>query len=171
VGLGQGEVAAGGGAAKPVFSDLKWNQIMDKSFPPLFTDISQGKNLPKVLVDFTAIVGGNILTYFEMEFDNVLLTSLAMSGDSSSRATVAGSFAYDFIKMTYHPIKANGTLGAAITAQYDLGTALGSAADLANLYALGLSGPSSQEVPIPPSLWLLGSGLVGLAGWRRRLRR
>jgi hypothetical protein len=35
----------------------------------------------------------------------------------------------------------------------------------------GNIGPNGPVVPIPGALWLLGSGLVGLAGLRRRMRK
>ena len=34
-----------------------------------------------------------------------------------------------------------------------------------------LSNVTSSPVPIPGAVWLLGTGLVGLAGWRRKLKR
>ena len=35
----------------------------------------------------------------------------------------------------------------------------------------GFSGGSTTPVPIPPTVWLLGSGLVGLAGFRKRFKK
>jgi hypothetical protein len=58
-----------------------------------------------------------------------------------------------------------------ITASYDLTITLGSPAELGALYALGLSGPRAVVIPLPPTLVLLGSGLVGLAGCLWELRR
>ena len=35
----------------------------------------------------------------------------------------------------------------------------------------GLYGPNAAAVPIPPTVWLLGSGLFGLVGLRRRFKK
>jgi type VI secretion system secreted protein Hcp len=161
-------VSGGGGVDRPMFQDLSWDQVMDKSFPPLFTDISLGRHITRAQVDFTTGGTGNT-TYFQMVFDNVLLTSLALNGHSSGKATVDGAFDYRKIAMTYWEIRPDGSRGSPIKASYDLLTGKGSVADLGLLYGLGLEG-SSSIVPIPASLWLLGSGLAGLA-WRLRSRK
>jgi len=166
--------SGGGGAGRPVFNDLSWNQVVDTSLPPLFTDIVTGRRITKVLVDFTTTVNERELTYFEMEFRNVSLTSLDLSGDSNGDATLAGSFAYGFIKMTYRELEPDGSLGPAISAQYNVQTRTSAAAAgrLAALYGLGLEEPTlAAAIPIPGSLLLLGTGLIGLIGLRRKFWR
>jgi hypothetical protein len=39
-----------------------------------------------------------------------------------------------------------------------------------NIYLDGISLSSPSSVPIPSALWLIGSGLIGLAGLRRKFR-
>ncbi len=68
-----------------------------------------GWDIDKAEVDFTHNVAGNPHTYFHMEFENVSLTSLAMSGDSTSRPTFNGSFAYNSILMRYYYLNADGS--------------------------------------------------------------
>jgi type VI secretion system secreted protein Hcp len=158
----------GSGASKPVFKDLSWNQVMDKSVIGLFNDISTGKFIKNALVDFTTS-GSNPVTYFQMEFQDVFLTNLDIAGTSSSRATIDGAFAYDFIKMTYSLFDTTGKKVGESTASYDLKTNTGSVGALAALFGLGTSGPPNiAPVPIPSSLLLLGSGMVGLMGMRRK---
>jgi type VI secretion system secreted protein Hcp len=162
----------GGTAGKPVLSDLSWNQVEDKSFPPLFADIVSGTFIPTAHIDFTARGGDRDRIYFQMEFKDVFLTSLNLSGVTGADTTVAGSFAYDFIRMTYTPYDSAGRPLPPLIAEYSLVTHTGSVGALGSLYAMGLSGPTTvPAVPIPASLFLFGSGLVGLAGLRRQFSK
>jgi hypothetical protein len=145
---------------------------MDISIPPLFNKIFLGNFIPTANIDFVSPVKGRDLIYFQMAFKDVFLTSLGLSGETGKDTTVAGSFAYDFIKMTYTEYGPEGNKIASATASYDLITHKGSAAELAELFALGMSGPGNNvPVPIPASLVLFGSGLAGLAGLRRKFSR
>jgi type VI secretion system secreted protein Hcp len=163
----------GGVGGPPVFEDLIWNQVIDKSFPKLFDRAAKGMQTDTVLVDFTKPGGPSSkpdLTYFQMEFREVVLTTLDLSGKSGEETTFTGSFAYNFIKMTYTEYDALGRVAGRIEASYDLATNLGSPGELGALYAMGLSGPRIAIIPLPPSLVLLGSGLLGLVGWRRKFK-
>ena len=165
-------LGSGSAAGKPVFDDLSWTQVLDKSFPPLFGKIAAGNHISKVNIDFASPSGEGDRVYFQMEFHNVLLTSLGLIGDTSAKTTMSGAFAYDTIAMTYLEYGPDGAIKDAIEASYDLRTHMGSVGDLASLFALGLSGPTTTPaVPIPASLFLFGSGLAGLAGLRRKLHR
>jgi type VI secretion system secreted protein Hcp len=165
VSASSGGVVGGGGAGKVVFQDLTWSQVMDKSVTGLFSAIAKGQHIKDARVDFIK-PGVNPLVYFKMEFREVFLTNLDVIGTSSSKATIDGAFSYDFLKMTYTPQKADGSAGPSVSAEFDLKTNKGSLGSLAYLFALGTSGPTAV-VPIPASLLLLGSGLLGLVGLRR----
>lgn len=159
----------GGGAGKTVFDDLSWTQVVDKSVTALFTDIVLGKYIKDATVDFTT-TGSQPYTYFQMAFQNVFLTKLTEDGKPSS-ATMSGAFAYDIISMTYTYQTATGQL-VPTTASYNLNTGAGSVGALAALFGLGTSGPNAVvPVPIPDSLFLLGSGLVGLIGLGRKFHQ
>jgi len=168
-GVSMAKPTTASGASKPVFDDLSWDQLLDKSVPPLFEAIATGRHIDQALITFRK-EGEQPFEYFKMEFRDVLLTSLQLSANPTERATVEGSFAYDFIKLTYIPQKPDGSAGTPITADFDLSKNKGSVAALASVFALGMSGPTTV-VPIPASVWLLGAGLAGLAGWRRRFRK
>jgi type VI secretion system Hcp family effector len=158
------------GAGRATFDDLVWSQLLDKSFPQLFADAAAGKHIQDVTVDFTFRLNGETATYFQMEFREVILTSLELTGKSGESTTFMGSFAYDRIEMIYTEYDEMNNKKGTIRAQYDVAKNVGSAGELGALYALGLSGPRIAVIPLPPSFMLLGSGLLGLAGWRWKFK-
>ncbi len=161
---------SGGGSGRPVFSDLGWDQVIDSSFPKLFSAIANGNHIKRVQIDFTS--GCQEIRYFDMIFDNVLLTNLTLDGKSDSKSTVSGSFSYGKITMDYFKFKADGSPAGTVSASYDLQTQSGSLAALADLYVLGSSGPPDiTTTPVPAAAWLFATGLAGLAGIRRRISR
>jgi type VI secretion system secreted protein Hcp len=165
----------GAGTSRPVFTDLKWTQVMDSSFPLLFDALATGEHISKAAIYFTA-AGAHEYTYFQMLFDDVFLTSLNLHGTSGSKPMVDGSFAYGKITMTYWRTNPDGSIGSSTTASYDLDTGAGSVGALGLLFSMGLAGPTEGptdggKVPIPAAIVLLGSGLAGLAGLRWKFRR
>lgn len=159
----------GPGAAKPIFSDFYWNQGLDSSFTPLFSDIAGGKHIKKAVVDFTTFAKEPIV-YFKMTFDDVLLTSLNLSGGAGSDPSFAGSFSYGKVTLDYWEQKADGSLGAKSTAFYDLKKGVGSPVAVSAMFAQGLTGPQVAAVPEPETyaMLLAGLGVVGFAVKRRR---
>ncbi len=159
----------GQSAGRPVLSDLSWDQVADKSITQLFSDISKGQRIKQAEVDFTfADLNFGENTYFQMIFDDVLLTNLSLNGKADSRATVSGAFSYGQITMKYTQFR-NGQPVGTSSASYNLQTGKGSLAGLAGIYASGIAGPNVETpVPVPATAWLLGSALMGLFGVRRR---
>jgi type VI protein secretion system component Hcp len=149
-----------------VFSDLSWHQVMDQSFPILFEWIAPPRRIDTATIDFTG--GSNNETYFQMVFEGVHLTHLDVTGTSGGILTFAGAFAYDEIAMTYTIFDTAGQIVREINASYNLRRDEGSVGGLGLLFGMGLAGPMTVEVvPLPPTALLLGSGLLGLVGWRR----
>ncbi len=167
----------GGGIGTPTFADLSWVQAMDKSFPPLFDSLTRGKALATVDVHFTTpSTESPPIVFFSMTFDDVLLTSLFLSATDTPGVppTVSGSFSYSRIEMTYTTIDPkSGKAGPKAEASFDLLKGTGSAAALAELFVLGLSGPGSElpaAIPLPAAFWLFSSA-VGACFWRGRRKR
>ena len=160
-------------AGKLEFRDLVWTQNIDKSVPGLFKDSTLGKPILKATVDFTTTFGdAGRATYFQMVFDDVLLTQLQLGSSGDAIAEFSGSFAYSKIGMTYTEYDAAGKKKGTAFAEYDLMSGKGSAAALAGLFALGASGPGAVIPSVPePATWVAMLGGLGLLGWRSRRER
>lgn len=165
-----------GGARGPVradFADFYWQQKLDRSFPKLFTNLASGKTIFDAKVDFTTD-SEDRLTYFQMQFWNVRLTYLELDGDSNSLPTFIGAFNYDRIYMKYYAYDAEGH-ATIYEAGYDVAKNTGWLPELLEVYVMGMSGPTittTSHTPVPASVLLLGTALLGLAGlgWRRKGR-
>ena len=155
-------------ASKPVFSDITWTQEQDKSFPALFSRISEGTIIKSAEIDFTTSGDKGQRVFFELDFDDVILTSLSLSADANNLPAITGSFTYSKVEVTFIPQDNKGGNLSPISAEYDLATNAGSAADVASLFAQALNGPVVSNVPLPGGIWLLGSLLPYLYLRRNR---
>lgn len=159
----------GTGGGRPrgaaVGSPLTWTQGLDQSVPKLFTGLASGKAYPRATLEVETI-GDSPAVYFQMDFRNVRLTSLNLSGTGDAEGA-AGALVYETLTMTYRPRNEDGSLGGLVVGSWDfsenaVATFSGSPEVLEGLM---LAGPSA--VPAPAAVWLLGTGLLGLAGFRR----
>ena len=151
--------------SKPVFSDITWTQVQDKSFPALFSRISDGTIIKSAEIDFTTSGGKGQRVFFELDFDDVILTSLSLSADANNLPAITGSFTYSKVEVTFIPQDDKGGELSPINASYDLASNKGSAADVASLFAQALNGPVVSNVPLPGGIWLFGS-LLPYLYWR-----
>ena len=166
-----GSVGAGGGASsgKAILSPFSWTQFLDMSVPPMFVGVASGKHYSKATLDVQNIAAGTAGVYFQMVFEDVLLTSLNISG-AGDIPGVFGALEYSKVTMTYRQQKADGSFNTPIIGGWDLKK---NAADAffgspAVLQGLILAGPTPAAVPVPAAIWLFGSGLLGLVGIARR---
>lgn len=163
-----GSAVSGGGTAagKTTFSPFSWTQKLDRSVPPMLVGVASGKHYPQATLDVQQDAAKSPGVFFQMKFDDVLLTQLNIAG-SNDRPDVAAALEFSKITMTYRPQNPDGSLGAPIVGGWDLKTNKfsGSAEALQGLF---LAEPSPSAVPVPAAAWLLGSGLLGLVGVARR---
>lgn len=166
-----GSVGSGGGRSpgKANISPLSWTQNLDMSVPPMFVGVASGKHYQKATLDVQQTVAESPGVYFQMEFEDVILSSLDIRG-SGDIPGVSGALEYSKITMTYRPQKADGSFDAEIVGGWDFEK---NAADAffgspEVLQGLILAGPTASVVPVPAAVWLFGSGLLGLVGVARR---
>lgn len=166
-----GSVASGGGggsSGKTVFSPFSWTQDLDMSVPSLFVGAASGTHYKNATLDVQHTGGKSTDVFFQMTFDDVLLTKLNING-TGGLPGVAAALDYSKITMTYRPQNANGSLGTPVIGGWDLknnkSTFFGSPAVLQGLF---VAGPTVTTVPVPAAAWLFGSGLLGLVGVARR---
>lgn len=157
-----GSTQYGGGRA--MFSPFSWTQQLDRSVPPLFVDVASGKHYPRATLDVqdASRLSG---VFFKMEFDDVLLTRLDIAG-SGDRPNVAAAFEFSKITMTYRPTNPDGSLGAPVVGGWDMKSNKSFFGSAEVLQGLFLAEPS--PVPLPPAVWLFGTGLLGLVGVARK---
>ncbi len=91
------------------------------------------------------------------------------AGDNPSEAQLNATD-FDFL---FNSFFWTGTLGSTGTA-YTFYMANGqqySAADYTTRYGMAIRSGQVSEVPVPGAIWLLGSGLIGLMGFGRKLKK
>ncbi len=164
----------GGGASvsKPIFSDFSWAQMLDSSVVPIMLGVAGSKHFKDAT--FEAVYAGskkNNKAFFTMKFEDVLLKSLKLDGDSAGIGFTA-SLNTAKIEMTYRPLDQKGGFGNEIVGAWNLKETSSRAfvGDPQVLYGLALARPTSFDVaglptvPVPePQTWVLfGLGLAGL---------
>ena len=159
-------VGSGSGGAA-IGSPLSWTQQLDSSVPKLFSGVATGKRYRDATLEVQS-EGSTPNVFFRMEFDNLVLTALKLSGTDD--VSVAGAFVYSSLTMTYWDY-VDGRLRGTTTGTWDFSD--GASATFSGspevLEGLILAGPSA--VPAPAAVWLLGTGLLGLMGSKWRSRR
>lgn len=166
-----GSAGSGGGASsgKVTNAPFSWTQNLDMSVPPMFVGVASGKHYPSATLDVQQAATKSPGVYFQMVFDDVILTSLNISG-AGDIPRVFAALEYSKITMTYRPQKTDGSFDAPIVGGWDLKSKAADAffGSPAVLQGLFLAGPTASAVPVPTAAWLFGSGLLGLIGIARR---
>jgi type VI secretion system secreted protein Hcp len=119
------DMSAGGGrgAGQVSLSMFNVTKLTDKSSPILFQACCLGKHFAKAVVSICK-AGGEQIEYLTYKFDTVFIADISWGGgggeDTPSESL---SLAYSKVEMTYKEQKADGSLGGAIRAAYDISTA------------------------------------------------
>jgi type VI secretion system secreted protein Hcp len=135
--------SSGAGAGRVEFSEITITKSTDTASPKLFEAVATGRHFEEATLDDTKTMAGKPVTFLEFKFQNVFVTSFDMIGIANAVPTETVAFNFGKIEMIFN--------------QYD---------DKGNLIQQIIGGPVNVA-PIPGSLLLLGSGLLGLVGWRR----
>jgi type VI secretion system secreted protein Hcp len=172
-----GPSGTGSGAAKPVFSPFSYTQALDSSVPLIFTAAASGRRIEDMTFE-TVRTGERPQRFFQMIFEDVVVTGIRLSGQSGDTAPQAAvTTSYDKVLLRYFPQNPDGSLGAPIEGGWDLRTNRGYTGDPAALAGLFAAGGSidngvvtfASAVPEPSSTALMLAAL-GLLCMRLRAR-
>ncbi|HBY60833.1 MAG TPA: hypothetical protein DEH78_13505, partial [Solibacterales bacterium] len=90
-------------------SDVTIMCVADKNLPLYFDDCCTGNNLGTATLLYDKPMGDGQEDYFKIEMEDVILTSVQMSG-SSENPTVSISMAFEKVKVGYNPESDEGKL-------------------------------------------------------------
>ncbi len=112
----------GGGSGKANVQDLSFTKYVDSASHALLEACSNGKHYPKAnLVVRKAGGKGAPIEYIKIEFEEVLITSVATGGSGGEdRLTENVTVNFAKVKFEYTPQKADGTPDATKTMKYNI---------------------------------------------------
>lgn len=108
----------GAGAGKAKFNEFVITKKLDKSSPKLMLTVATGKHIKRVVITLRK-AGEKPLEYLKITLEDVLVSSFNESSNGEL-PTESLSFNYGKIKYEYFPQKPDGTLDAAVKAEFDL---------------------------------------------------
>jgi type VI secretion system secreted protein Hcp len=114
-------IGGGGGAGKPVFSDISFTKIIDKSSPLLFLQCAQGKHIPSATL-YCRKAGERPTEFYVIKMTDVLISSFQTSGSSDALPTETLSLNYTKIELSYTPQKPDGSPGTPVETGWDIET-------------------------------------------------
>ncbi|MFO1305425.1 MAG: type VI secretion system tube protein Hcp [Burkholderiales bacterium] len=113
------ERGGGGSAGLGTFADLVVTAMMDKAYPDILEKCASGDHLGKVELA-GAKMGGNQWEYMKITLEDVLVTSVSVSGSDGAEVIVAFGFQGSKLTAEYSPQTAKGTKGATIPKKWDV---------------------------------------------------
>lgn len=110
----------GGGAGKANFQDVTITKYLDAASPALLTHVACGIHIPKVLLTVRK-AGKDAQEYLKMTMSNAMISSFQTGGSGQDeRPTETIGLNFSEYKLEYSPQKDDGTLGAALSAGYNI---------------------------------------------------
>jgi len=118
---GTSGAGGGGGAGKASFSDISFHTGVSMASPLLMLACASGQHIKKAVLHVRK-QGGTQEEYYTIKLEDVLVTSYRSGDAPGGAAAVEDSFSLNFTKISYDykPQKADGTLGSAVSAGYDV---------------------------------------------------
>jgi type VI secretion system secreted protein Hcp len=113
------ERGGGGSAGLGTFADLVVTAFIDKAYPDILEKGANGKHLDKVELA-GAKMGGNQWEYMKITLENVLVTSVSVSGADGAEVVVSYGFQASKLTAEYSPQTKTGTKGATSTKIWDV---------------------------------------------------
>jgi type VI secretion system secreted protein Hcp len=115
------ERGGGGSAGIGTFADLVVTAMMDKAYPDILEKCANGKHLDKIELA-GAKMGGKQWEYMKITLENVLVTSVSVSGSEGAEVVVAYGFQASKLQSEYSPQDSKGNKGATVTKKWDVKT-------------------------------------------------
>lgn len=103
----------GRSAGDASFSDLVITKEVDKASIDLNLHCIQGTHIAKLVLDACEDTGDKVC-YWKYELEDVMVSSVSLSGGTGGRPSESVTFVYRSIKWTYTPVKADGSADSAI---------------------------------------------------------
>lgn len=116
-------VSTGGGhtAERAELSDIMFRKVADLASPILQQTCAMGKTIPKAKFEFMRADGnGEPIKYYEVELENVLISSVAPSIEGGEILSESVGLKYSKIKWKYTQQKIGGGVGGNTAGGWDL---------------------------------------------------
>ena len=113
---------AGGGVGKANFNDFSFTHHVDKASPVLLRACATGEHIKEATITARKAGSKGPQEYLIIKMNDIIITSVALSGASEGAATAAESVALQFAKveLEYKPQRADGSLDAGVHFKYDI---------------------------------------------------
>ena len=115
--------AGGGGAGKATFQDLHVVMNVSQASPQLFLACAQGRHIKTAVLTCRKAGGRDQRDFLSFALSDVLVASYHTEGQAEGSVPVDQvSFKYAQLRIEYRPQKVDGSLGAPVTAGWNLKT-------------------------------------------------
>ncbi len=120
---GSSSYGTGGGAGRVRMHDFNFVMKANSASPKLMLACATGKHIDKATLTCRK-AGGGQKDYLIYKFEKLIISSFQTGGHDSNDVVPLDQISFNFTKITveYKPQNADGSLGSAITASYDLKT-------------------------------------------------